>query len=219
VASLVNDGGFSDQTAAPCTADYNDPCGAMQNATGSAPAGSLNVFGNQVASTQIAGSQALRMCNVQLERNIQLDNEWQLTGSLSWSSGLITTDRGDLSHFLHFMNGSSVTGDSATRHVDGYAAWSGSGPFTLPTGDGGKLGKVGLEGSCGNIFKAAYFLGDPGSATLPAGAPFSTSAMGNGLCAISDVEYWDVDVSGFFIVRSAGCLDCPSVTSSHHPPL
>ncbi|MEY3367727.1 MAG: hypothetical protein RI973_882 [Bacteroidota bacterium] len=193
VASLVNNGGFSDQSAGSCTADYTDPCGSFNKVTGTPPAGGLNVFGNSVDSTRISGSQPLRMHDVQLSRNILLDNEWQLTGILTWNSGLITTSRGDLSHFLHFMNGSSVTGDSITRHVDGYAAWSGAGNFTLPIGDGVKLGRLGLSGSCGSTFKAAYFSGDPGSAALPAGAPFSTSELGNGLCAVSDVEYWDVD--------------------------
>ena len=194
VRSLVNDGGFSDQSeGASCTADYADPCGTADKSALPAPVGGLNVFDELLDSTSLRGGQPVRMHDVQLNRKMGLANEWQLSGTLSWSGGLVTTDRSDLSHFLHFLHGSAVTGDSATRHVDGYAAWSGTGDFTLPTGDGGKLGKVGLAGSCGSTFKAAYFKGDPGSAALPTGAPFSTGERGEGLCAVSDVEYWDVD--------------------------
>ena len=207
VTNLVNHGSFSDRP------DYFDPC-ELVDKTSLTGTGSLNIFGTSADSTYLGGSLPARMYNVELNRNIGLGNEWQITGTLTWSGGLVNTDRANLSHFLHFMNGSSVTGEGAARHVDGYAAWSGNGDFTLPTGDGGKLGRVGLAGSCYNLFKAAYFNGDPGSATLPAGAPFSTSELGQGLCTVSDVEYWDVDGTAFVLTRSgAGCSNCPSVTS------
>jgi hypothetical protein len=191
VTSLVNNGGFSDQYTGECLADYSDLCEGPvpQLATG----GFLSIFGDSVAYTTISGSTAVRMKDVQLSRHIQLDNEWQITGSLTWNTGRITTDRSDLTHFLHFLNGSSIIAEGDTMRVNGYAAWSGDGNFTLPTGSHTKTGRVGLAGSCGSLFKAAYFTGSPGSASLPVGAPFSTSSLGEGLYGVSALEYWDVD--------------------------
>ncbi|MEY3052000.1 MAG: hypothetical protein RLY31_1785 [Bacteroidota bacterium] len=115
VTNLVNDEGFSDKSGTGCAADYSDPClGGMPERPGAAQAiGSLNVFANSVASTTISGSAGLRMYDVQLARNIQLDNEWQVACTLSWSAGLVSTDLSDPSHFLHFFAGSTVSGDSA----------------------------------------------------------------------------------------------------------
>ena len=192
VTSIVNNGGFSDQyTGGACAADYSDRCDGPVPQL--APVSYQNIFGDSVASTTISGSTAVRMQEVQLSRHIQLDNEWQITGSFSWNKGRVTTDRSDLTHFLHFLNGSSVSAEGDTMRVNGYAAWSGAGYFVLPTGSSTKTGKVGLAGSCGSLFKAAYFKGNPGSASLPTGAPFSTSSLGAGLYGVSALEYWDVD--------------------------
>ncbi len=191
VTSLVNDGGFSDQESAACTADYSDSCSSPP-ARPVAAVGSSNIFGTLVDSTTIGGSAPLRMFDVQLSRHIGLDNEWQIAGTLTWSAGMITTDRSDPTHFLHFLEGSAVSGDSVTRHVDGYAGWSGSGPFTFPIGDGTKFGRAGVVGTCGTTFRAAYFSGDPDTATLPGGAPFATTSLATGLYGVSDREYWDV---------------------------
>lgn len=42
------------------------------------------------------------------------------------------------------------------------------------------------------IFQVAYYGTDPDQAVYPAGAPFSRSAL-QGLCAVSALEYWDVN--------------------------
>ncbi len=190
VTSLVNDGGFSDQ-ATGCTADYSDPCGGEPSRPVAA-VGSTNIFGTMVDSTTIGGSSPLRMYDVQLARHIVLDNEWQIAGTLTWNAGMMTTDRSDPSHFLHFLAGSAVSGDSTNRHIDGYAGWSGSGPFSFPIGDGTKFGRADVIGSCGTTFQAAYFSGDPVTATLPGGAPFVTTSLETGLYGVSDREYWDI---------------------------
>jgi hypothetical protein len=197
VTNLINYGGFSDQSnGASCSASYYDPCvsaPAKPSAKGSAAVAGLNIFDNTVPTTQISGSQAIRMRDVTLERKIQLDNEWQISGAFTWQGGLITTDRSDLSNFLHFLQGSSLTGESQANHVNGYVGWSGQGDFLLPTGDSLKMGQVGLAGTCGTLYKAAYFSTDPSAATLPAGAPFNRALASSSLYVISNLEYWDVD--------------------------
>jgi hypothetical protein len=156
VTKRVNVGGFSDQTCAGCAADYSGPCNGEPERPGASQAtGSLNVYANVVAATTVGGCAALRMYDVQLARNIRLDNEWQVAGSLSWQGGLVRPDRADPSHFLYLMKGSTVTGDTATRRMDGYAGWSGSLSFSLPIGNGTKTGRAVVTSSCGSLFKAA----------------------------------------------------------------
>ncbi len=187
VTSFTNDGSVSEGTDGSCNALYASPC---TTATGVAGA---NIFDNSVAATTIQGANALRMYAIDIDRNIQLDNEWQVASNFAFTSGLVTTDRTDLSHFLHFMDAASVSGNAAATHVDGYAAYSGNGAFTLPIGDGSKQLPAAVVGDCASTFKGAYFSTDPNAATLPAGAPFATANFEESLTAISTVEYWDVD--------------------------
>ncbi|MEY3248564.1 MAG: hypothetical protein RL742_607, partial [Bacteroidota bacterium] len=186
VTTLTNDGGMSERAETACTADYRNPCG---NTPGT---GGANIFNNHVAATTINGANPIRMYAATIDRNIQLDNEWQIINVFTFTSGVVTTDRMDPTHFLHFRAGSSVIGQDADSHVNGYAAWSGAGPFTLPVGDGAKQMPVAVSGDCNSVFKAAYFSGDPGLATLPAGAPFSTASKPAGV-KVSQKEYWDIN--------------------------
>ncbi|MGI9161077.1 MAG: cohesin domain-containing protein, partial [Saprospiraceae bacterium] len=186
VNTLTNHGGLSEQVESGCTADYRNPCGNTPGASGA------NIFDNSVATTTINGDNPLRMYAATIDRNIQLDNEWQIIQTFTFTTGMVTTDRADLSHFLHFRGTSSVVGAATVKHVNGYAGWSGTGPFTLPVGDGMKYRPVGLEGNCSTVFKAAYFSGDPGLATLPAGAPFSTASKPAGV-TVSQSGYWDIN--------------------------
>lgn len=185
VTKLINDGGFAEQ--GNCMADYSSTCSQSAGSSGD------NHFDQSVASTTISGSMPVRMLQVTLDRAIELDNEWQLAGTLTWTSGMITTPRAEPAKYLHFLSGSSFSEATASRHVDGYAAWSGGSELTMPIGSGSKLGRLGLTGTCGVVYKAAYFNGNPSAATLPLGAPFSGTSLEAGLLHVSSVEYWDVD--------------------------
>ncbi|MFZ4561372.1 MAG: beta strand repeat-containing protein, partial [Saprospiraceae bacterium] len=189
VTTLTNDGGISEGLNGSCNADYRNPC---SNTPGNAGA---NIFDNTVASTTINGNNPLRMYSATINRNIQLDNEWQIVNGFVFSGGTVTTNRNDLSHFLHFLGGSVSGNNSPPRHVNGYAAWSGSGPFTLPIGNGTKQQPVGVVGNCATVFKAAYFFGNPGAASLPLGAPFAPDSLGASVGRVSQREYWDVNGS------------------------
>ena len=178
VTTLTNNGGMSEKEQSGCMADYRDPC--------SSPAGTrgANFFDNSVGLTTINGSNPVRMYAATIDRNIQLDNEWQIIQSFTFTSGVVATDRMDPTHFLHFRAGSSVSGNNASRHVNGYAAWSGMGPFTLPVGNGTKQMPVGVVGDCGSVFKATYNGNAP---------PHNVASFGSGLNGVSSVEYWEVD--------------------------
>lgn len=187
VTLLTNNGGMSEGTNGGCTADYRNPCSNTPGTSG------VNLFSNAVGSTTINGSNPVRMYAATIDRNIQLANEWQIIQAFTFMSGMVSTNRANPGYFLHLRAGGSVSGNSDSRHVDGYAAWSGTGAFTLPIGNGAKQMPVGVVGDCGSVFKAAYFSTDPDVAALPSGAPFNTTALGTGVGAVSQVEYWDID--------------------------
>lgn len=189
VTILTNDGGFSESFTGTCDANYSDPCSTASGTSGA------NIFDNTQSSTTLQGNNPIRMYDVDIDRNIQLDNEWQVINNFTFTSGIVTTNRNDLTHFLHFLDGASPIGNDDAAHVDGYVAYTGDGAFTLPTGNGSKQLGVGITGDCTSTFAAAYFSGDPSSATLPAGAPFPTMDFDSDLAQVSMVEYWDVNGS------------------------
>ncbi|MFZ4428287.1 MAG: Ig-like domain-containing protein, partial [Saprospiraceae bacterium] len=187
VVTLTNDGGISELSNGQQQAFYGNPCNTSSGTSG------LNVFGNEVPQTTINGSAPLRMYSVLLDRTIQLENEWQVVGPFHFYSGRVNTNRSNPGHFLHVLQGGSITGTSTSIHINGYAAYTGTGPFTLPIGDGQKLGQIQITGNCQGPVKAAYFSSNPNTAVLPAGAPFTTSARDSGVAVVSSREYWDVD--------------------------
>ena len=187
VTTLTNDGGFSEQSDVSCIASYDTPCTTATGISGT------NTFDNSQTSTTIQGSAAVRMYDADIDRHIQLDNEWQIVNEFTFNSGMVTTNRSDITHFLHFLETSMVTGNSDAAHVNGYAAYSGNGQFVLPIGDGSKQQPAAVVGDCISTFVGAYFSTDPSAATLPTGAPFSTVSKDVAVQNVSMVEYWDID--------------------------
>ena len=131
VSSLVNEGGFSEEST-NCVAQYASPCSQSAGSSG------MNVLGADLPLTTISGSSPVRMYAVELARDIALQNEWQIVSAFDWQGGMVETDKSQPTHRLHWLGG-SYTGAAAGRHVNGYAAWSGTGYFDLPVGDGTKM--------------------------------------------------------------------------------
>jgi hypothetical protein len=188
VTHLINDGGFSNQ-ALDCTATYPSSCTVSNN-----DPVNLHVFDASQSLTTFSGSLPIRMHSVALHRNMVLENEWQILGALNWESGLITTNRNQPNHHVHWLT-NSIVGASAQRHVDGYAACAANGYMELPIGDGIRLKSVGLNGTCSTKYSAAYFSTDPSLAALPIGAPFDRNSKASNVCVVSSTEYWDVSGS------------------------
>lgn len=117
-------------------------------------------------------------------------------GTLSFNAGYLVTPRNDPNSNVYFTTGSASAGQSDASHVNGYAEKQGTTAFTFPIGDGTTLRPAGISAPLGSVnFQAAYFKGNPGTATLPTGAPFATANLGTGVGAVSTVEYWDINGS------------------------
>jgi hypothetical protein len=86
--------------------------------------------------------------------------------------------------------------------IDGYVKKSGTGTFTFPVGDNGVYRPFAASGET----LGAYFLANPSVAVtsnpqggnygvLPAGGPFNTASLDQGIAAVSKKEYWDINGS------------------------
>ena len=103
--------------------------------------------------------------------------------------GIVSTERNSPAGAVSFSENSKLTGISDAKHVDGYVKKYGSSLFAFPVGQNGVYRPFGAEAD-GTI--GAYFQGDPGTASLPAGGPFSTNNKEDGVKAVSTKELWDI---------------------------
>lgn len=189
VGHLTNHGAYSntgDETTGPT---YPALCDTFPEHAG------INEFGDRIPHTLIDGTQPFRMGMVHVNRNITLRTQLQITDTLFWESGVIATSRLKPSDCVHFMKGSMLSSKDSTLFIDGYAAWSGEGPFVLPIGDSVYTGFLGVEGICGKMFRAAYVHGNPSLASASYGGPFAGTALGEGLSTVSETAYWVVSGS------------------------
>lgn len=116
--------------------------------------------------------------------------------NLNFNSGYVITPRSAPGNNIYFTVGATHTGASDASHVNGYAEEAGHAAFTFPIGNGTSYRSAGISSASTAVnYRAAYFSGNPGSATLPTGAPFATTSRGTGVGAVSTVEYWDIDGS------------------------
>jgi hypothetical protein len=94
---------------------------------------------------------------------------------------------------------SGVLGEAA--YIDGYVKKAGSDSFVFPVGDNGVFRPFSVSsdqalGAYYGVNPAVAVTSNPAGGDygiLPAGGPFSTTSLGEGLTAVSTSEYWDID--------------------------
>ena len=151
----------------------------------------------------IDGTAPIEMRDVVLETagDLYLNTELRVTSSFLFLEGEVITDRANPGHFINFINGATYLGHSKTQFVDGYACIEGAGTMTLPIGSGSQYLPVDVEGATAtSAFKAAFFRGNPTTATLPEGAGSIPQAWRQVESVLSS-QYWDVDGVGVTPVR------------------
>jgi hypothetical protein len=126
---------------------------------------------------------------------IQIEQETRITGTHTFSNGMIWTPRGNWKHaFLLYEQGASYTGNSNGTHVDGYAGYLGSGNFDLPIGDGVYQRISGVVNASNGEYKAAYFNKNAQNGTAGlSGTSASTGPMNGGIIKVNSTEFWDID--------------------------
>ena len=123
---------------------------------------------------------------------VQLDNELQVSGTFTFTSGVLLSDHADnASEFVHFLDGSTHTGASNSSHIDGVIRKTGDDAFTFPTGDNNLLRSpaISAPANATDHFTAHY------SATDPDGL-YSRSALDGVLDHVSACEFWILDRTG-----------------------
>ena len=127
---------------------------------------------------------------------IQVEQEVRISNQHTFTNGMIWTPRGSWKHaYVHYdANGATYTGSSNARHIDGYAAKTGSSNFDFPIGDGVRLRVSGLSSPASGTYKSAYFNKNPQSGTTGlSGSSAAASPMTGNLVRISSKEFWDID--------------------------
>jgi hypothetical protein len=127
---------------------------------------------------------------------IQVEQELRISNQHTFTNGMIWTPRGNWKHaFVHYdANGATYTGNTNARHIDGYAAKTGSSDFDFPIGDGIYQRISGISSPASGMYKSAYFNKNPQSGTTGiSGSSASTSPLNGGLVKISSREFWDID--------------------------
>jgi hypothetical protein len=127
---------------------------------------------------------------------IQVEQEVRVTNLHTFTNGMIWTPRGNWKHaFVHYdANGASYSGNNDSRHIDGYAAKTGSSNFDFPIGDGVRQRISGLSSPANGIYKSAYFNQNPQTGSTGISGPSTAASPLNGLLTkISTHEFWDID--------------------------
>lgn len=134
------------------------------------------------------GNNPIQVLNLVLNKSsnvLQLDNELQIFGNLTFSDGIILSDTVDMAtEFVHFVDGASHSNASDDSHIDGVIRKTGNDAFVFPTGNNGYLRTIGISAPSNptDHFTAYYTETDPNL--------HYTNTVGSGLDHISSCEYW-----------------------------
>ena len=131
--------GFGDFTNASAGTFVNNGTfyvkGTLSNSQSSMSAGTGTLHLNGSSAQSVAGSQIFKTYNMVTDNSagITLNNNLSVSGAHTFTSGLITTSV--TPDYLQYESGSSYSGSSDTKHVNGWVKKLGNTDFTFPVGD------------------------------------------------------------------------------------
>ncbi len=135
--------------------------------------------------------------NVILNNNTGLslsNTNMLLSSNLTFTNGILTANYATTER-VEFLAGSSVTGVSGNKYVNGWVRKVGNTNFTFPVGNSGYYAPIGissLSGTATDHFTAKY--------TKVAPNPYNIASKVPALDHIDNCEYWDLN-------RTAGASD------------
>ncbi|GGM86351.1 hypothetical protein GCM10010967_18250 [Dyadobacter beijingensis] len=115
-----------------------------------------------------------------------------ITTAAAFAQGIVKTDRSAARGLVSFPATAKLTGIGNAKHVDGYVEKTGTGSFLFPVGQKNLYRPFGADG---DGVTGAYYQENPGTASLPAGGPFSTANKDSAVKTVSTTEFWDIDGS------------------------
>lgn len=170
VASFTNNGSFYVK-------------GNLSNSQSSMSAGSGTLFLNGSSAQAVNGSQPFLTYNLNTNNSagITLNNNISVSGTHTFTAGVITTSA--TPNYLIYESGSSCTGASDTKHVNGWVKKSGSTNFAFPTGNGVYLRDITLQNlSASSEFDVRY-----------SGATFNATSVLYPIASMNPMEHWTVN--------------------------
>ncbi|HWI90318.1 MAG TPA: hypothetical protein VNT20_03540 [Flavisolibacter sp.] len=161
--------------------------GNLSNSQSSMSAGSGTLFLNGSSAQTVNGSQPFLTYNLNTNNSagITLNNNISVSGTHTFTAGVITTSA--TPNYLIYESGSSCTGASDTKHVNGWVKKIGSTDFTFPTGNGVYQRDITLQNlSAASEFDVRY-----------SGATFNTKSVLYPIASVNPMEHWTVNkISG-----------------------
>ncbi|WP_299122249.1 gliding motility-associated C-terminal domain-containing protein [uncultured Tenacibaculum sp.] len=143
----------------------------------------------------VSGNNKAIFYNVEIDTNndLELRSSLGITNELSFINGKVITPKSDTSISLDFIQHDFYAGEDDNRHVDGYAAVSGTEEFIFPIGDDNRLRPMIIPTqNLNTTFKGAYFSEDPNSPTTFT-QTFLTNQKQVFIENISQLEFWDLN--------------------------
>ena len=161
--------------------------GNIKNDQSAMSIGTGTLYLNGSNAQLITGTQILKTNNLVSNNSsgITLNNDLSVSGSHTYSAGLITTS--STPNYLVYEAGSSYTGDDDSKHVNGWVKKYGSTDFTFPVGDATYERTAGLVAlSLSSEFNCKYSRSTQNIFNLQ-----------GPIVMVDSSEYWDINkVSG-----------------------
>lgn len=154
--------------------------------------GTLHLIGSNAQTFD--GNNIIQVFNLVMDKSsnsLQLDNELQIFGNLTFSNGIIVSDTVDMAtEFVHFVDDASYSNASDNSHIDGVIRKTGNDAFIFPTGDNNYLRTISIAApsNATDHFTAYYTETDPNLDY--------NNTLGNDLDHISSCEYWVLNRTG-----------------------
>jgi hypothetical protein len=151
------------------------------------PAGTGTLYLNGSIAQTLGGTQTFRTnhLNTNNSNGITLNINLSVAGIHTFANGIITTSA--TPNYLVYEAGSSYTGATDNRHVNGWVKKIGSTNFTFPVGNGTYLRDISLSNlSANSEFNCKHYLVTP-----------NTTNVAAPVVLVDNFEYWDIPrVSG-----------------------
>ena len=161
--------------------------GNLTNDQASMSAGTGTLYLNGSSAQAAGGSQTFKTNNLETNNSsgITLNIDLSVAGAHTFSNGLIATS--STPNYLIYESGSSHSGSTDSRHVNGWVKKNGSGNFTFPVGDATYLRDIAISSLSGSSeFNCRYYT--PTSNIYNLFSP---------LVKVKENEYWQLNqVSG-----------------------
>ncbi len=131
--------------------------------------------------------------------NIEIGQEVRVSNIHFFDNGIVWTPRNKWKNaFIHYdTENASYIGNDDSKHIDGYAAKTGSSDFIFPIGDGRIQRACGISNPENAIYKCAYFNKNPFDGTYGlSGNTIQTDNMNNPeeyIYKVCGTEFWDID--------------------------